>query len=363
MKHNIFVPHTQYNLIISLAMVSGPYKGDENDLILFTDFDITESMKQILETYFTRVMYCSGTYPKINKSWKNKIKTIPATIFKLEKFLNKSCDCLLLVCDTAIPEIWLIKYLMEKNSQLKIQWIEDGAWPYFTNDAIQTGFNKNSFVRSIRLIIGKLIFGKYYSFRGNNIGSNNWIQDYLLTYPDATRKGFCENKRKIEIADNDFQKGMQILFSETNYLMPDHAIIIVLDKLDVYRSKESVLLTLEKIFAKCNALDIPVYYKCHPREEETIQTNANVKEIDKKIGIEGIYTSNLGKNLTFIGIKSTGLQTARKCGFKAVSLACLLNEANENVIDFYGKIKIEQIHNSEEFDAYINNLNVNHNVD
>lgn len=356
MKYNVFVPHTQYNLIISLAMVSGSYKDDENDLILFTDFNITDSMKKVLETHFTRVIYCSGCYPKINKSWKNKAKTLPNTIIEIKKFLYDKYDRLLIVCDTAIPELWMIKYLKRNNSLLNIQWIEDGSWPYFTNEATQTGFNKNVFLRNVRWILGKMIFGKYYSFKGKDIGSNNWIQDYLLTYPEAIREGFAEDKQRIAVSDRDFQKGMQILFSKINYELPKRAVVVVLDKLDIYKDKAAALGAVEKIFVKCNEFNIPVYYKCHPREEETIQTDATVEEIDKNIGIEGVYTSNLGKDLYFIGIKSTGLQTAYKCGFKAVSLASLLNEANENVIQFYRSINIEQITNKESFEMFINNL-------
>lgn len=353
MKYNVFVPHTQYNLIISLAMVNGPYKKDKNDLILFTDFTISNSMKELLEKQFDRVKYCSGTFPKENKSWKNKIKTIPKIINDLKDFLADRYDRLLVVCDTAIPELWLIKHLKNKNPQLNIQWIEDGAWPYFTNDAIQTGFNKNSFARSIRWIIGKLVFGKYYSFKGSDIGSNNWIEDYLLTYPAAVREGFCTGKRKIEVSDKDFQVGMRLLYSEIKYELPNKSVVVVLDKIDVYKDKHAVFEILEKIFVKCYEAKIPVYYKCHPREEEAINTKVSVAEIDKNLGIEGIYTSNLGKDICFIGIKSTGLQTANKCGFKAVSLACLLNEANKNVISFYDNIKVKQISDFQFFEAFI----------
>lgn len=356
MKHNVFVPHTQYNLIISLAMVNGAYKEDQNDLILFTDFAISDSMKELLEKQFDRVKYCSGTFPKENKSWKNKIKTIPKTINGLKDFLINKYDRLLVVCDTAIPELWLIKHLKNKNPKLDIQWIEDGAWPYFTNDAIQTGFNKTAFSRNIRLIIGRLIFGKYYSFEGTDIGSNNWIEDYLLTYPEAVREGFCTNKNKIEIPDKEFQMGMQLLYSETKYELPNKSVVVVLDKIDVYKDRSSVFEVLEKIFVKCDEAKIPVYYKCHPREEEVIYPTVSVTEIDRNLGIEGVYTSNMGKDICFIGIKSTGLQTANKCGFNAVSLACLLNEANKNVIAFYENIKVKQISDVHEFEVFINEL-------
>lgn len=356
MKYNVFVPHTQYNLIISLAMVNGPYKEDQNDLILFTDFAISDSMKCLLKKQFNRVKYCSGTFPKENKRWKNKIKTIPKTINDLKDFLTNRYDRLLVVCDTAIPELWIIKHLKNKNPKLNIQWIEDGAWPYFTNDATQTGFNKNSFSRSIRFIIGKLIFGKYYNFKGTDIGSNNWIEEYLLTYPEAVREGFGTGKRKIEIPDKDFQMGMQLLYPETKYELPNKAVVVVFDKIDVYKDKSAVFGVLEKIFVKCNEEKIPVYYKCHPREEEVIHITASVSEIDRNLGIEGVYSSNMKKDICFIGVKSTGLQTAKKCGFEAVSLAPMLKETNSETVQFYNKIGVHQIKNKNEFDEFIKKL-------
>ena len=198
--------------------------------------------------------------------------------------------------------------------------------------------------------------GNITNLKGTDIGSNNWIEEYLLTYPEAVREGFGTGKRKIEIPDKDFQMGMQLLYPETKYELPNKAVVVVFDKIDVYKDKSAVFGVLEKIFVKCNEEKIPVYYKCHPREEEVIHITASVSEIDRNLGIEGVYSSNMKKDICFIGVKSTGLQTAKKCGFEAVSLAPMLKETNSETVQFYNKIGVHQIKNKNEFDEFIKKL-------
>lgn len=46
--NNLFVLHTQYNLILAIGLCKTELKNDTNDLILFEDFKITERYKEVL---------------------------------------------------------------------------------------------------------------------------------------------------------------------------------------------------------------------------------------------------------------------------------------------------------------------------
>ena len=52
---NLFVMHTQYNLILSAAIASR-FKDAENTLVLFSEFALNDEMKTALQKVFSRVI-------------------------------------------------------------------------------------------------------------------------------------------------------------------------------------------------------------------------------------------------------------------------------------------------------------------
>ena len=52
----------------------------------------------------------------------------------------------------------------------------------------------------------------------------------------------------------------------------------------------------------------------HPRETEVLDIFCNEVELERSISMEGYLSCTSGKQLRVIGIKSTGLQTAKKNG-------------------------------------------------
>ena len=52
---NLFIMHTQYNILSAVAVVKQEYAEDENDLIVSAEFDITESYTQHLIREFKNI--------------------------------------------------------------------------------------------------------------------------------------------------------------------------------------------------------------------------------------------------------------------------------------------------------------------
>lgn len=340
---NLFVPHTQYNIMISIALIEQQYLSDENVIVLFTDFSITDEMKKFLSEYFDEVLLLHGTYPAVNKKWSVKAKRIPEAIDKMKNFLHGKYDRLFWVCDTAVPEIWLLKELHSKNNGLEIRLLEDGALAYFLNYSANTGLNKNKFTRELRKCVGKIRFGKYYSYKDTNvIGSSMWNQEYCLTYPKAVRSDFAD-KPAIKIYDEYFQTAVKKVYGFCEYEIKDGSILILMDKLDVYKDMNAISAAVEEIVKIATANGKAIFYKYHPREESNLPALSKCNQISKSIGVEGIYANNLNKKIKVIGIKSTGLQTALKSGFDVASIAILVGEENKDLLEFYAKIGIKVI--------------------
>lgn len=350
---NVFVPHTQYNLVISVALIEQQYKSDDNTLILFTDFAISDSLKNFLSSYFTNVLFLPGTYPAINKKWSAKVKQIPNAIDSMKALLKGKYNRLFWVCDTAVPEIWLLKDLHGKNEKLEIRWLEDGALPYFYNFATNTGLNKNSFTRSVRKCFGRMKFGKYYSYKDTNIiGSSKWNQEYCLTCPESVRSDFSD-KPALKVEDEYFKTAVKKIYDSCDCDIEDDSVLILMDKLDVYKNIDSISDAVKKIVDTSTLARKSIYYKYHPREESSLSVLNSCIQIPKTIGAEGIYAKNIGKKIKVIGIKSTGLQTALKSGFKVASIAVMVKEDNLELMSFYKSIGIEIVEKPDEIMRFL----------
>jgi hypothetical protein len=341
---NLFVLHTQYNLIIATGLVQSKFNNAINDLILFQDFELKEDMKKKLDSIFNSTLYLKGSYPLINTIWRKKIFIYPKVIKSCFNFIISKYERVYLVDDGCLPEIYIMKKAYSLNRNINFLWLEDGSYPYFLNHETSGGFDSNEFTRNMRKFIFKYIFGcgQFYSFEGRFMGANTWIKTILLTYPNYAREIY-KNKEKEEISSDSFFLGLGI-FDRPNCTIKKNSVVILFDKLNVYKDKQSISLTINSIVKDLQSHGITVYYKYHPRETSVIPSLSNdCIELNRNKGIEAYCPVFLEANCLIIGIKSTGLQSSQKIGVHTVSIANLVNESNKDMDLFYEKIGIKQI--------------------
>lgn len=342
--NNLFVCHSQANLLLAVSLSVGRFSADANDLVLFQDFAMRDELKAVLQTCFSRVLFRSGTYPAIQKSWKEKMKRYPNDLKAINLFvLGVKYDKVFEVCDDCIPEIYILKQTYRNNACVEQIWLEDGSYPYFRNTVDLSGFSSNSFTRWVRKFLLKYIcgFGCFYDFRGMYMGSNHLLKTIYLTFPGHQRKEY-EGKTVEGITDLEFKHGLTIMYPpKLANTLDDKSCLIVMDKLDVYKDLSLVEKIVSAVVSEQEELGRKVYYKYHPREESSLDALSSCHELSRFTGVENYYSANINKDLLIVGIKSTGLQNAKKLGFKVVSIAPLVNEADPNVLSFYSKIGIE----------------------
>lgn len=348
--NNLFVCHSQAQLILACGLISGRFKQDTNYLILFVDFNINETLKSILVSLFYKVLFLQGTYPAKYKTWESKLKRYPNDIKKIRNFIDLQIDRLFEVCDDCIPELYILKRVNKGNPQIECAWLEDGSFPYFKNTEDLSGFSSNLFMRNLRKVLIKYIAGysKYYDFQGAYMGSNRLLKYAYLTFPGLERKEY-KNKDIVGITPDEFCKGLLSMYppSESNRL-PANSVIFVMDKLDVYKNIKRVGQVVGQVIHKYQKDGKQIFYKYHPREENFLDEFQDCQELNRFTGIENFYSANIGNALTVVGIKSTGLQNARKVGFNVLSLASIVDEADENVMAFYEAIGINIMKESNE---------------
>lgn len=348
--NNLYICHSQAQLLLACSLAKGRFIKDINDLILFVDFNISPELKSILDNIFNRTLYRIGTYPAYNKSWKNKFKRYPKDLKEIHSFINAPYNKVFEVCDECIPELFILKYTFKKNKETEYIWLEDGSYPYFQNTLDLSGFSSNHYTRYIRKVIFKYILGlnQFYNFQGNYMGANKILEYAYLTYPEFHREEY-NTKKIIGITNKEFKYGLSCMFPpQKSNSLDANSILLVMDKLDVYKDQYLINDIITQIVQKIKHAKKKLYYKYHPREESELPALKNMTEINRFTGVENYYSASLDKNITIIGIKSTSLQYAKKLDFNVISIAPIANESDTNVISFYNAIGIKIINQIDE---------------
>jgi len=343
--NNLFVCHTQVNLLLACALANGRFCGEENHLILFQDFNASPELKAILQQAFNKVLYRTGTFPAINKTWKAKLSRYPGDLKAIKSFINIAYDNVFEVCDDCIPELYILKRAFRKNKNVNFAWLEDGSFPYFHNTINVSGFSTSSSTRYIRKFIFKYMLGlgRFYNFEGQFMGSNQVLKKAYLTFPGKQRSVYA-SKEIVGITDEEFKKGVSILYPpKEDYKLRNNGVLLVLDKLDVYKDIKKIKFVISELIETLQKNGKQIYYKYHPREENQLEELISCTEISRYTGIENIYSASQGNNILVIGIKSTGLQNAVKMGFKVISIANIVDEGDRDVLAFYNNIGINII--------------------
>ena len=351
---NLFVLHTQYTLALATGMIKNRFKNDQNDLILFKDFALSEELKAKLDTVFTKTIYFEGTYPSINKSLRKRIRNYYYSINQSKQFINTKYNRVFIVLDMNLPEIRMMKLAYKLNPEVNFIALEDGSYPYFQNYVASGGLDSNILVRKFRKILFKYLLGcgEFYSFEGRFMGANTWLKEIYLTYKDYSREIY-KNKKKIEITTDEFFAGISELYASPNLMLDDNPIVLILDKLDVYKDIHRIGSLIKQIVHMYTTNHRTIYYKYHPREESKLNELSTCLELNRNIGIESYYQLFRKSNATLIGIKSTGLQTALKSGLKTTTISKMVDEDNPDIDKFYKAIGVNSITTLDELNSIL----------
>lgn len=351
---NLFIVHTQYSLILASGLRKGRFESDSNDLILFKDFQLTQVLQEKLTSIFNKTLILEGTFTVRNQLGFFKFKYYQKSIRESKLFIIDKYDKVFIVLDMNLPEMHIMKKAYSLNPAVELMALEDGSYPYFLNYATAGGLDANNFTRLLRTILFKYLLGcgKFYSFEGRFMGANTWLKSIYLTYKDHAREIY-KNKNRIEITTEEFNAGIDMLFQGTNNTMESNAVILILDKLDVYKKRSSINILIADLVTTLVGNGKTIYYKYHPREDQQLEELKNCNELNRNIAIESYYKDFLNNMPLVIGIKSTGLQTAKKMGFNVISLAKVANEHNEDVLNFYLKIGITILDDIKQFNQLL----------
>lgn len=342
---NLFVCHTQAHLILASGLAKGRFQNDENDLILFVDFGIKDEMKERLLNSFTRCLFLQSIYPAEFNTYSAKLKWYPEDWRQIKAFMAQPYSNVFVVCDTILLEQKIMQRAYRMNQNTTFSAIEDGIISYYRNANLQGGFDKNKFTRFIRCIIVKNLcgVGRFYERDYPDFSGTHAISQLYTLYPDAVREPFKSGKILVKMEDNEYLIGLKSLYPQRLLPISSGDIILLMDKLDTYSYPEKVKEVVSTYIKDELSKGKRIFCKFHPRETDKWDIFNGCEILDKSIGAESMYLSlaNQAKAITVVGIKSAGIMSAKKLGFKTISLFLSCGEENPELVKFFSLIGIE----------------------
>lgn len=340
---NLFVLHTQYNLILSLALILEKHQNDENHLILFKDFKLSEEMLQTLQNQFSSVKVCTGFLNVEDRSWKKK-----AARYRMQKAEfeadNRVYDNVYLVEDTVIPEQYIMRHSYRKNKNVRFSYIGDGGDAYYTiiDPKKLTGISRHGYLIAARKIVFKygLGLGRFYH-HASCFGSSPILTDCYELFPMHLRQEL-QKKNKHEIKGEYLIQAAKLLYSHlTPPVIEENALVIMMDKLTVYGDFKLFDRVTSELIEKAGTEGRKIYYKYHPVETQIYPKAENWIELDRTLPAEFMLSCADPNKTWVVGIMTTALQAAKKMGHNVTSYIESFAPEREEVIELYKKIGID----------------------
>lgn len=342
---NLFICHTQAQLILATGLVRGRFKEDINDLILFVDFGITQKQKERLNRTFNRILFLQSIYPAEFNTLRAKLKWYPKDWREIKKFVYDKFDRAFAVCDWLLLVQKTLKRVYSINPSVEIAWLEDGITAYYSDSDMRGGFDSNTFTTGIRKFLFKYLLGvgKFYDREFRETGGLKCLKTVYTCYPNSVREPYRSRREFIEITDDEYMFGLKAIYESCSLELKLPAVILVVDKLDRYEHPEMVKDSIIRFIRESRREGKKVICKFHPRETRIWKVFDECQQIDRSIGIENTYLSLIPQKdlVTIAGIKSTGLMSAKKIGYNVISLFPSCGESNDNLIRFYTSLGIE----------------------
>lgn len=339
---NLFIMHTQYNILSALTVVQQEYFNDINDLLVSAEFDITEEYSKRLKNEFHNVGILQEHFDRTGV-W-NRATVFANKYKKAKAFLSDKYDRVITAQEQYFDTL-LVSNLRKANPNLIWQSVEEDA--YYTIQPVQqvgSSISRHVAKRIYYDLYLPLLYGKnpYYEIIPC-YGANSGIQTIFLTFPTAARKELCGKDRK-EIDLRCLIKATQKLYEENqeDCVLPDKSLVFLSDLISRYPNKDEVYHQICALFITHKRDGYQLYIKYHPRETTPWDFPSEINVIPSSYPSELLLAKNQGKNIVFVGNASTSIIISKKFGYETVSLIGKIGKhRNLDIINFYKNIGIE----------------------
>ena len=351
--NNIFVMHTQYNLILAAGLAL-QRPNDINDLVLYSEFMLNDEMLKALKRVFNRVIVVTDHFTAQQKLLE-EIKHIKRCLRRTQNLWGIVYERVYLSQERTF-DLALYGKLRRNNKNLRCFAVEEDAY-YSINNCM----NDDDYVEKITLkrklanLIRRVALWRF-SYNHKEViycyGMNSVYCGVNLLFPQYARRELL-GKELIEVTGVALAKGIGAIYAErkVEYLERPKYLLVFMDLMNRYNDKEKVKLVLEEIIEKCSESGRTVLLKYHPRETERLKTTGSIHEIDMIIPAEKVLLDLVGRDVLVLGNATTACRVAVKLGYKVYSICKIDAPENKKMHEFMSRIGVQCITSSKEIES------------
>lgn len=324
---NLFILHTQYNLIIG-AGIALEYVNDDNILVLYSEFKLTESYLKKLKSVFSTVIVVRDKFEPEIYGWQ-EIKIVKKHLQKTKKLYSLGFDRVFLSQERRFDT--LLAYKCFKRKKCEIIHIEEDAYYSLTIKSKPIHPPKITLKHFVAESLRRVVLGnnRFFDYGGVCYGASPIYQKAYLLFPNLAREEL-HDKKLFEVSKQMLLNGIQALYGDLNAQYPEGTkyLVVFFDLLERYKNKELVTSVFKNVILYASSFNVPVLVKYHPRETEKIKDIPEVFEIDQLIPGEKVLIDLKEKDVIVLGNATTVCTVAAKLNYKVYSIAPIDHPAN-----------------------------------
>lgn len=330
---NLFIMHTQYNLILSAAVMSR-FKNSENTLVLYSEFSLNNEMREALSKLFDRVIVVRDKFAAIMKPL-DEIRFIRKCMKKVKSIRNERFDNIYM-SQERIFDMILCARAKKINPKARCYDIEEDA--YYS---IAEKYNADDYVhieskraKRRKFLYALLLAGYPYNYKEVHYcyGMSSEYDGANLLFPHLARRELAE-KELIEITQEELLRGIDAIYSGINTIYPESEkyTLFFFDLMNRYKNPERVKEIVREIIKVSREGGRTVIFKYHPRETDKFDDIEGIFELPHIIPAEKVLYDLRERDTVVMGNATTACIVAAKLGYKVISISKLEFPTNEKI--------------------------------
>lgn len=345
--NNLFIMHTQYNLILACGIIESKYQNDRNDLLLHAEFKLSRDYKNRLKKIFQNIYYVQEEFSSYKPTIQNELN-IFSKVRKAKDVIKNKYDNVFLTQEEYFDTLILSK--IGRNCEFNCMAIEEDA--YFSLDSRNNNLSIEEYRKKVGMSYKKklldyfhnILYGKNnYMHSVSSYGSSPIFSDVYVMYPKYVRRELG-NKKLHEITQGMILSGVDKLYGDKKYnIRRKKSLLFFFDLIERYKNKELIDNLVKVLLSFCENNNLTFMYKYHPRESESfevIETKNCSEQLATIIPSEKILADLYSEEVIVIGNATTAIQVSAKLGFKTYSIASIDKMKNEFAIEAFRKMGI-----------------------
>lgn len=351
---NLFILHTQYNIILGTGIMLNRFRECQNDLIVYAEFTISEEYKNKLEKLYDRVLFVRKQYEPLTTGFWNIERKLNRefSTFKRSSLYNTEYDNVFISQDRPL-EHFILGSCKKIKSNCCCFYLEESS--YYSLDVRLNDPNRKRQWNTRRpFLYRKLRYGRVYlseEYKDPLDGEASYFDAIFAIFPDCVRTELA-HKVLYEINAEEINEATKVLYDDISVKLPDSSqyVLFFFDLMDRYKNPSAIKDIVEDIVKKSNKDGFAVLLKYHPREVDKFQfeRSINIVEVPSIIPAEKLLCDLRGRRVIVYGNATASLMVAQKLGFKVISIAKIDESNNLNMINKFIQMGIEVPNTIEE---------------